>query len=128
MTPRSTNLLLGRQHEDIMQSLEHIHRLLHIILERTAHMSAVTDRLVASVAALTSAENSAITLLGQLSQLIRDNAEDPTALNKIADDIDANTTAIAAAVVANTPATPTPPAGGDTGSGGDTGGSTGGQV
>ena len=108
--------------------MEHIHRLLHFILERINHMSAVTDRLTASVAALTTAEQSAAALLAQLSQLIRDNAEDPTALLKIADDIDADTAALTAAVVANTPAAPTPPAGGDTGSGGDTGGSTGGQV
>lgn len=109
--------------------MEHIHRLLHFILERINHMSAVTDRLTASVAALTTAEQSAVALLNQLSQLIRDNAEDPTALNKLADDIDADTAALAAAVTANTPSAPTePPAGGDTGSGGDTGGSTGGQV
>src|SRR2546425_3184731 len=105
-------LLLGRQHEETINLLEHIHRLLHIILERINHMSAVPDRLTASVSNLTSAQRSAVTLLGQLSQLIRDNAEDPTALNKIADDIDADTAAIAAAVVANTPTSSEPPAGG----------------
>ncbi|MER9336035.1 hypothetical protein NKJ06_18930 [Mesorhizobium sp. M0293] len=114
--PRTANILLSRQHDDVMQSLEHIHRLLHTLLERTHHMSAVTDRLAASVANLTSAQQSAVTLLSQLSQLIRDNAEDPTALNKIADDIDADTASLAAAVVANTPAAnEPPPAGGSTG-------------
>jgi len=125
--PRVTTSLLGRQHDELIDRLEHIHRLLHIILERTAHMSAATDRLTASVANLTSVSQSTITLLGQLSQLIRDNAGDPTALNKLADDIDADAAALSDAVTANTPAASgPPPSGGDTGTGdtgsGDTGG------
>jgi peptidoglycan hydrolase CwlO-like protein len=95
--------------EAVLEMLEHLHRHLLRIDERTNNMSAATDRLTASVAALTSAEKSAVALLGQLAQLIRDNAEDPAALNKIADDIDADTTEIAAAVVANTPAAPPAP-------------------
>lgn len=128
-TPRIIPLLLSRQHDETKTLLEHMHRLLHTVLERIDRMSAATDRLTASVASLTSAQQSAVTLLGQLSQLIRDNAGDPTALNKLADDIDADTAALAAAVVANTPAATEPPAGGDTGGtegtgSGDTGGST----
>lgn len=134
MSLRNTNVLLGRQHDDVMQTLGHMHRLLHIAIERIDHMSAATDRLTASVANLTTVSQSTITLLGQLSQMIRDNAGDPTALNKLADDIDADAAALSAAVTANTPAASEPPAGGgestggsDTGSGGDAG-STGGQV
>jgi hypothetical protein len=95
--------------ENVLEMLEHLHRHLLRIDQRTNDMSAATDRLTASVAALTSAEKSAVALLGQLAQLIRDNSSDPAALNKLADDIDADTAEIAAAVVANTPATPEPP-------------------
>lgn len=72
------------------------------------HMSAEIDRLTASVASLTTAEQSSNALLAQLSQLIRDNANDPAALNALADSIDADTAEITAAVVANTPAAPAP--------------------
>jgi len=132
MSPRVNTTLLGRQHEDVMQTLGHMHRLLHIAIERIDHMSAATDRLTASVANLTTVSQSTITLLGQLSQLIRDNAGDPTALNKLADDIDADAAALSAAVTANTPAATEPPAGGDTGGDTGTGGTgtsdTGGQT
>jgi len=53
---------------------------------------------------------SAIVLLGQLSQLIRDNATDQAALNSLADQLDAQQDELAAAVVANTPQAPEPPA------------------
>jgi len=61
-------------------------------------------RLTAEVAESGTVVDSAVTLLGQLSQLIRDNATDPVALNALADQLDAQQTALAAAVVANTPA------------------------
>jgi ABC-type transporter Mla subunit MlaD len=76
------------------------------IKKELTHMSAEIDRLTASVAALTTAEQSSNALLAQLSQLIRDNANDPAALNALADSIDADTAEITAAVVANTPAAP----------------------
>ncbi len=95
---------LNRKLDEVLKRLDHLHELSHVQTERILEMSAATERLTASVAALTSAEQSAVALLGQLSQLIRDNAEDPAALNKLADDIDSDTADIAAAVVANTPA------------------------
>ncbi len=51
---------------------------------------------------------SAITLLGNLSQMLKDAlaANDPAAIQKVIDDIDLNTTALANAVAANTPAAP----------------------
>lgn len=52
--------------------------------------------------------DSSIALLEKLSQLIRDNAGDPAALKKLADDLDAQQTKLAAAVAANTPTEPTP--------------------
>lgn len=49
---------------------------------------------------------SAITLLNDLAQALRDAAGDPEAIAALAADIDANTAALAAAVAANTPEAP----------------------
>ncbi len=54
------------------------------------------------------AVGSAVALLGNLSQQIRDLSTDPAALQALADELDANTQSLADAVVANTPAAPTP--------------------
>jgi hypothetical protein len=67
-------------------------------------MQAALDRLNASVARNSSVDDSAIALIEGLAQAIRDNVPDPTALNKIADDLDANSDKLAASVTANTPA------------------------
>lgn len=56
---------------------------------------------------------SAATAFSTLAQEIRDNANDPAAIQAIADEVDANTNALAAAVAANTAASSeTPPAAG----------------
>lgn len=61
-------------------------------------------RLTAAVEKDKTVEQSAITLLGQLSALLRANADDPTAINALADQLDAQSSALSDAVVANTPA------------------------
>lgn len=61
-------------------------------------------RLTAEVTETTTAIDSAIVLLGQLADLIRANATDPAALDALADQLDTEGNALAAAVVANTPA------------------------
>jgi len=66
-------------------------------------MQAALDRLNASVARNSSVDDSAIALIEGLAQAIRDNVQDPAALNKIADDLDANSDKLAASVTANTP-------------------------
>jgi predicted phage tail protein len=48
--------------------------------------------------------NSAVTLLQNLSQLVREAAGDPAAIQALADQLDAQTQALAQAVAANTPA------------------------
>lgn len=53
---------------------------------------------------------SAITLLGNLSDELRKVANDPAAVNALADQLDANQKALADAVVANTPGAPGPSA------------------
>lgn len=73
-------------------------------------MSVEIDRLTASVTALTTVDDSLVALVGNLAQAIRDNASDPVALNALADKLDAESTKVAAAVTANTPAAPLTPA------------------
>ena len=75
--------------------------------KETSNMSQVTDRLTASVGALTNVAQSATALLNNLAQEIRDSAGDPVALNALADTIDSDVKELTDAVTANTPATPT---------------------
>lgn len=69
-------------------------------------MAGELDRLTSEVEENTSVTGSAITLLNNLSQLIRDAGTDPTKLSALADQLDSNSAALAAAVAANTPAAP----------------------
>ena len=75
-----------------------------------SQMSAMGDaiaKLQADVAAETTVDQSAITLLNGIPQLIKDAAGDPSALNDLAASIEANTAGLASAVTQNTPAAPT---------------------
>lgn len=94
------------RHVEILRKLDHQHEHLLDIIERLKTMSAQLDRLTASVAALKTKEQSLITLVKGLAQLIRDNVNDGPALTALADDIDADAAAIQAAVDENTPPTP----------------------
>lgn len=62
------------------------------------------DDLTAEVEEVKTVQQSAITLLLQLSQLIRDAGTDPVKLAQLATDLDNSSKALAEAVVANTPA------------------------
>lgn len=95
-----------RHHDELKVLLEHTHYLQHRILEKVDTMTAELDRLTTSVASLTTAEKSLVALVAGLADLIRQNATDPAALTKLADDIDADSKEITDAVVANTPAAP----------------------
>ena len=59
--------------------------------------------LTAAVTADTDAENSAITLLTTLASQLEAAKADPAAVQAIADQLNANASKLAAAVVANTP-------------------------
>ncbi|MDP2322587.1 MAG: hypothetical protein Q8N51_00975 [Gammaproteobacteria bacterium] len=78
-------------------------RLLQQLIQKVNIMSAELDRLTSEVAENGAVIQSAITLLNGLAQQIRDNANDPAALTALADELDANEQALAAAVAANTP-------------------------
>jgi len=64
------------------------------------------DRLAQEVSENNDAIDSAVTLLTDLSQRIRDLEPTAEAINALADELDANTGRLAAAVLDNTPAMP----------------------
>ena len=74
------------------------------IKKRIVAMSAEFDRLSAEVAENTSVVASAKAMIAGLAQQIRDSKDDPAALGKLADQLDASSTDLASAVAANTPA------------------------
>lgn len=78
-----------------------------LILKQGRHMSAELDRLTASVTKIKDQDDSIIALVNGLAQQIRDNANNPAALNALADSLDAEAQKVADAVSANT--TPPPP-------------------
>ena len=98
--------------------MDHVlHGLLESILEqlRTTnheikHMSADLSALAAAVQANTDAEQSAIALMADLAQRFEDSKADPAQVQALADQLRANAAALSAAVLANTPAAPPPPA------------------
>lgn len=65
-------------------------------------------RITAEVTEMSNAVDSAVALLADLSQQIRDNATDPAALNALADALDAKGNELGEAIVANTPEAPAP--------------------
>jgi septal ring factor EnvC (AmiA/AmiB activator) len=109
-----------RAHEELIKRLDHQHehlleikqaqeaqaKLLARTFRKVGKMSAELDRLTTEVAETKTAVASVLALVEGLAQQIRDNATDPVALNKLADDLDAAQQDIAAAVTANTPPTP----------------------
>jgi len=71
-------------------------------------MASNLDHVKASVAANTTVTQSVLTLVTGLAQQIRDNAEDPAALEALAGQLDADNAALAKAVTDNTPTAPAP--------------------
>ena len=97
----------------VEQKLDHIHELLHKILERDRRMEQELQRLADNVAEMSSVVLGADTLLDRLSQMIRDlPTTDPATQAKItelADAVAATKATLAASVAENTPAADEPP-------------------
>lgn len=85
-------------------------------------MTAAMDRLTAEVTETRSSVTAVLALVAGLAEQIRTNAQDPVALNALADELDASQASIAEAVTANTPAANEPAPGeggtGEPGTGG----------
>lgn len=101
--------------EEINMRLEKIERSLVIIAgseyysaKREENILADLTDLTSKVAATETAEQSAIVLLNNLAQMIRDAGIDPAALADLATRLDTGANDLAAAVVADTPAAPAP--------------------
>lgn len=78
--------------------------LLKEIKTQGEHMAGEIARLTTEVAETRTVIDSAVVTLENLSAFIREHADDPAALNKFADDLDAGQSALAAAI-ANVPPT-----------------------
>jgi hypothetical protein len=74
------------------------------IIERLKEIKNMLDQLTKDVTNETSVMNSAVTLLNNLSAAIKAAGTDPVALKALTDTMEANATALSAAIVANTPA------------------------
>lgn len=106
----STNDLIGIMWADVSERLDRIWELVHLLVNLEEAMATDLSVITQEVAENGDAIASATSLLGTLAQMLRDAATDPVAIQALADQIDSNTNALAAAVVANTPAAPEPPA------------------
>ena len=71
-------------------------------------MSPEGQKLIDEATEAVTVQASAAVLINTLAQFIRDNADDPAALLAKANELDASSTALQDAIVANTPAEPPP--------------------
>lgn len=69
------------------------------------------SELKAQVDANVAIEQSAVTLITGLSAQLKEIADDPAAIQALADELSSEATALSAAIVANTPAAPAPATG-----------------
>jgi hypothetical protein len=91
----------------VEQKLDTVLALQRATISEQFLMATNFDSITQSVAATTDAEQSAIVLLGQLHDLIVAAGTDQTKLDDLASQLNAKKEALAAAIVANTPAAPT---------------------
>lgn len=89
----------------VLEAIEALGQKVHNMAE---DFQAAMGRITTEVAENSDGIDSAVTLLENLSQLIRDNRTDPAALTALADSLDRQSGELAAAVLANTPAAEPP--------------------
>lgn len=97
------DLYIHNDDSAIEQKLNKIVAMLTTVLQKENHIMALIDDLEAGVAANGDAEDSAITLLNNLTALIQAAGTDPARLQAVIDTVNAKKAALAAAIVANTP-------------------------
>jgi hypothetical protein len=105
INPILVHLHIKPDHE-VLARLDAIMERLDLVSENQENIMTVMDDLKAAVQRNTDAEAAVVTLLQGISQQLKDAlaAGDPAAIQAVITQIDANTAAAAAAVVANTPA------------------------
>lgn len=92
---------------DTRRRLGGIEEALNTIIKRLNQMALNFSRLEAEVTEISSAVDSAVTLIQRIAQEIRDSITNQAKLEELANSLDAKATALAEAVAANTPAEPT---------------------
>ena len=88
----------------INNKLDRILALLEVVAQKEQHMTVEIDDLKVQVAAVETEAGSIIVLCNGLSAQLAAAKEDPAAIQALADSLKSQAQAIAAAVVANTPA------------------------
>jgi hypothetical protein len=83
-------------------------RILQLLTTNGDKIMAVLDQLTTDVTAETTIDQSAITLINGLAAQIKAAGTDPVALKALTDQMEANATALSAAVAANTQQAPAP--------------------
>ncbi len=91
------------------EKLDEILRLLHLLVKGEKIIMADLTALEAAVKANTDAEDSALTLIKTIADELAASKTDPAKVQALADKLNASAAALAAAVVANTPAEVTVP-------------------
>jgi hypothetical protein len=101
-------LRLEKHVEDVIHAIARIERVVNQLHTEGHEIMATLADIQAAVAAEKTVEDSVITLLGQISQQLKDAiaANDPAAMQAVVDQIDANAKSLSDAVTANTPASP----------------------
>lgn len=87
----------------VSSQLENVTSILKNLVKEDKQIMAALDDLTAQVTAQVTVEDSAITLLNQLTVLIQQAGTDPVKLAALTSQLKANADTLAAAVVANTP-------------------------
>lgn len=90
-------------------NLEQAMQIINPIGDKLNKMAISVDDLVTKVTAQGTVIGGAVTLLQNLSQMVKDAGTDPVKLQAISDALDSQDKQLADAVVANTPASTTPP-------------------
>jgi hypothetical protein len=101
------------QLDRIEARIAHLERLINLVvsvtrtqLQEQLTMASQLDDLTNQVSLIESVDQSAVTLLQQLSQIISNTEPTQAAIDNLAARVNASATALAAAVTANTPAAP----------------------
>jgi hypothetical protein len=105
-------LILGDKIDTLIARVNALSALVQTLVRQGATMASDLTALQAAIANETTVIQSAIVGFQGLAQEIQDLKNDPVALQALADQVNKDAAALAAAVPANTPTpTPTPPAG-----------------
>jgi tRNA A37 threonylcarbamoyladenosine dehydratase len=97
-------------HEKLDAILRRLAQLKELLTKEGTFIMSAIDDLTTQVAANTTVEQSAITLIQGLADALKAAGTDPVKLAALATQLKTSQTALAAAITANTPAAPPPPA------------------